>query len=77
MPGLNQQGPEGSGPMTGRQRGMCKRTEELPQQGRRDGQGRGMRRRCRGSFVQTPEGRLGANKNDGGRVDSERSRKTR
>lgn len=28
MPGLNQRGPEGMGPMTGRQRGMCRRTED-------------------------------------------------
>lgn len=34
MPGLNQKGPDGNGPMTGRQRGMCKRTEELPLRGR-------------------------------------------
>lgn len=29
MPGLNQQGPLGAGPMTGKQRGMCKRTEDF------------------------------------------------
>ncbi len=28
MPGFNQRGPEGAGPMTGRQRGMCRRTED-------------------------------------------------
>lgn len=28
MPGFNQRGPEGLGPMTGRQRGMCRRTED-------------------------------------------------
>ena len=28
MPGLNQRGPAGQGPMTGRQQGMCRRTED-------------------------------------------------
>lgn len=27
MPGFNQKGPDGAGAMTGRQRGMCRRTE--------------------------------------------------
>ncbi|BHH84583.1 DUF5320 domain-containing protein [Desulforhopalus sp. 52FAK] len=50
MPGLNKQGPEGNGPMSGRQQGMCRRTDELSLRGRKDGQGRGMGGRCRGSF---------------------------
>ena len=50
MPGLNKKGPNGSGPMSGRQQGMCRRTDELPLQGRRDGQGRGMGGRCRGEY---------------------------
>jgi len=50
MPGLNKQGPEGSGPMSGRQQGMCRRTDDLSLRGRRDGQGRGMGGRCRGNF---------------------------
>lgn len=40
MPGLNKQGPSGEGPLTGRQQGMCKRTEDLPFTG---GVGRGRR----------------------------------
>jgi len=55
MPGLNKQGPDGSGPMTGRQQGMCKRTEDLPLRGRKDGQGRGMGGRCRGNSFQNPD----------------------
>ena len=58
MPGLNKQGPEGNGPMSGRQQGMCRRTDELSLGGRRDGQGqgRGMGGRCRGSFPDTSRG---------------------
>ncbi len=46
MPGCNQQGPLGSGPLTGQKRGMCKRTEDLSLpgdagRGRRMGGGRG------------------------------------
>lgn len=52
MPGLNKQGPDGNGPMTGRQQGMCRRTEDLPLRGRRDAQGRGMGGRCRGTYFQ-------------------------
>lgn len=54
MPGLNKQGPSGSGAMSGRQQGMCRRTDELPMQGRRDGQGRGMGGRCRGAYFENP-----------------------
>ncbi len=54
MPGLNQNGPDGSGPRSGRQQGMCRRTDELSLKGRRDGQGRGMGGRCRGSFFDEP-----------------------
>lgn len=39
MPGFNQKGPDGAGAMTGRQRGMCRRTEN--QSFGRDGSGRG------------------------------------
>ena len=60
MPGLNKQGPEGSGPMTGRQQGMCRRTEELQLKGRRDGQGRGMGGRCRGNYFQQPASQQGS-----------------
>jgi len=55
MPGLNKQGPDGNGAMTGRQQGMCRRTEELPLRGRRDSQGRGMGGRCRGTYFQNTE----------------------
>ena len=60
MPGLNKQGPDGNGPMTGRQQGMCRRTEELPLRGRRDSQGRGMGGRCRGNYFQNPDGQVGS-----------------
>lgn len=55
MPGLNNRGPDGRGPMTGRQQGMCRRTDELSLKGRRDGQGRGLGGRCRGAFFEEPE----------------------
>lgn len=45
MPGFNQQGPDGSGAMTGRQRGMCRRTENQfigGDAGSGFGRGRGM-----------------------------------
>lgn len=42
MPGLNKQGPDGAGPMTGRQRGMCRRTENQSLGGYGSGRGRGM-----------------------------------
>jgi hypothetical protein len=45
MPGLNKQDPLGAGPTTGQQRGMCKRTEDLPLRG--GGAGRGISRRRR------------------------------
>jgi hypothetical protein len=48
MSGFNQRGPEGAGPMTGWQRGMCRRTEDQPNaggSGDRRGQGGGMGRR--------------------------------
>lgn len=51
MSGLNQRGPEGQGPMTGRQQGMCRRTEDQSFQSDRGaglgfggGRGMGMRR---------------------------------
>lgn len=59
MPGLNNRGPDGLGPMSGRQRGMCRRTDELSLKGRRDGQGRGLGGRCRGAFFEEPEGMQG------------------
>lgn len=40
--------------MSGRQQGMCRRTEDLQLKGQRDGQGRGMGGRCRGNFFQKP-----------------------
>ncbi|TKB08165.1 DUF5320 domain-containing protein [Desulforhopalus sp. IMCC35007] len=58
MPGLNRQGPEGNGPMTGRQRGMCNRTDDLYLARQRGGLGRGMGGRCRGSFFQSGPGRF-------------------
>ncbi len=42
MPGLNQKGPDGAGAMTGRQRGMCRRTENQPLGGDGSGRGRGL-----------------------------------
>ncbi len=42
MPGFNQQGPLGTGPMMGRQQGMCRRTEELSVTAGGGGRGRGM-----------------------------------
>lgn len=48
MPGLNKQGPEGQGPMTGRQQGMCRRTDDLSLSDERGFMGRGMGGRCRG-----------------------------
>jgi len=59
MPGFNKQGPDGAGTGTGRQRGLCRRTENKPfvddagflQKGRGSrsgsGQGRGQGQRCR------------------------------
>jgi hypothetical protein len=49
MPGFNQKGPDGAGAMTGRQRGMCRRTENPAFAGGNDnrmgsGRGTGMRR---------------------------------
>ncbi|GAB6193012.1 DUF5320 domain-containing protein [Desulfocastanea catecholica] len=51
MPGFNQRGPEGLGPMTGRQQGMCRRTDDQSLafgrgygQGLGGGRGMGMRR---------------------------------
>ncbi len=49
MPGFNQKGPDGAGAMTGRQRGMCRRTENTTFAGGNDnrvgsGRGLGMRR---------------------------------
>lgn len=58
MPGLNRQGPEGNGPMTGGQRGMCNRTDDLYLSRQRSGLGRGMGGRCRGSFFQSLSGRF-------------------
>ncbi|NOR24804.1 MAG: hypothetical protein GQ542_10505 [Desulforhopalus sp.] len=49
MPGLNQKGPEGAGAMTGRQSGMCRRTENQSfgsDSGNGSGRGRGMGTRC-------------------------------
>ena len=44
MPGLNRKGPEGAGPMTGRQQGLCTgNVSELPPRGWRNA-GRGFRR---------------------------------
>jgi hypothetical protein len=42
MPGFNQKGPEGAGAMTGRQRGMCRRTENQSFAGDGSGRGRGL-----------------------------------
>lgn len=42
MPGLNKQGPDGAGAMTGRQRGMCRRTENQVLESSGSGRGRGM-----------------------------------
>jgi len=42
MPRFNQKGPLGEGKMTGRQRGMCRRTEDQSFQNIRGGQGRGL-----------------------------------
>ena len=42
MPGLNKQGPDGAGAMTGRQRGMCRRTESQTLANSGSGRGRGM-----------------------------------
>lgn len=68
MPGLNKQGPEGSGPMTGRRRGQCNQQEDQNQldQGLGQGRGRGMGNRCQG-----PRGRGnragGAGRRQGGK----------
>lgn len=50
MPGLNKQGPEGTGPMTGGKRGQCAQQDGDNQQDQQFGQGRGrgMSNRCRG-----------------------------
>lgn len=61
MPGLNRQGPDGSGPMTGRQQGMCRRTKELPLRGGRAGQGRGMGVRSRSRSFQSQGRSFAAN----------------
>jgi hypothetical protein len=41
MPGYNQKGPLGEGKMTGRQRGMCRRTEDQTFKDIRGGRGTG------------------------------------
>lgn len=60
MAGLNKQGPDGSGPMTGRQQGMCKRTDDSSLRGERNGQGRGMGGRCRGTYFQNSDEQVAA-----------------
>jgi hypothetical protein len=52
MPGLNQKGPAGAGPKTGRGQGMCKRTEDLTLPGGGRGCGLGGRRAADGSRLQ-------------------------
>lgn len=42
MPGMNQKGPEGAGPLTGGGRGVCRKTDETGGFGQ--GQGRGLGR---------------------------------
>lgn len=42
MPGFNQSGPEGQGPVTGKGRGMCQRTDYSAFSGIGRGRGRGM-----------------------------------
>ncbi len=42
MPGLNKKGPDEAGAMTGRQRGICRRTESQTFLGQGSGQGRGL-----------------------------------
>ena len=42
MPGFNQSGPEGQGPVTGKGRGMCQRTDYSAFSGVGRGRGRGM-----------------------------------
>jgi len=42
MPGLNKEGPDGAGAMTGRQRGMCRRTENQTTGSSGSGRGQGM-----------------------------------
>ena len=42
MPGLNQEGPDGVGAMTGRQRGICRRAENQTFTGEGSGLGRGL-----------------------------------
>ena len=48
MPGMNQKGPKGAGPLTGGGQGVCRRTNDEPRQGqgqgREQGQGRGLGR---------------------------------
>lgn len=49
MPGLNQTGPMGEGPRTGRKMGVCgnsRRAEDVSPEGVPFGTGRGMRRGC-------------------------------
>ena len=51
MPGLNHNGPEGAGPMTGNRRGLCKRTGRSGMQGQgpnQDQGGQGVYSRQRG-----------------------------
>jgi hypothetical protein len=55
MPGFNQQGPVGTGSMTGKGRGMCRRTEDLNVP-TGPGGGRGVGNRCR-AVEQPPAGR--------------------
>lgn len=42
MPGFDQSGPEGQGPVTGKRRGMCQRTDYSAFSGVGRGRGRGM-----------------------------------
>jgi hypothetical protein len=42
MPGFNQTGPKGDGALTGRERGMCRRTDRQSTGGLGSGRGRGM-----------------------------------
>ncbi|MFW2366271.1 MAG: DUF5320 domain-containing protein [Desulforhopalus sp.] len=54
MPGFDKQGPAGSGPMTGRQQGMCRRTKELPFVGGAGQGGRIAQRKRRSTLGEKP-----------------------
>lgn len=68
MPGFNKQGPDGAGAMSGRQQGMCQRTDDQFFRGDSRGRGRGASMRC--GFGQGPGQGLGQGLGQSRRFDT-------